>query len=245
MLENKVCLITGASKGIGKAVLEVFADNKAIIYANARKEGDLDGILKVFENSQLEIIPVYFDVTDFDAIKSCILQIKKRHKRLDVLVNNAGMVTYEILGMINFDKFREMLEVNLIAPIFLMQMATKLMLRQSSGSIINITSKVGVDGVKGQLSYSATKGGLNSATLSAAKELSSKNVRVNAVAPGIIGSERLKNVMESKFKEKLNDIGFGRLGTPEEVAKACLFLASDHSSYMTGQIIEVDGDLKL
>ena len=245
MLENKVCLITGASKGIGKAVLEVFADNKAIIYANARKEGDLDDILKVFENAQVEIIPVYFDVTDFDAIKSCILQIKKRHKRLDVLVNNAGMVTYEILGMINFDKFREMLEVNLVAPIFLMQMATKLMLRQSSGSIINITSKVGVDGVKGQLSYSATKGGLNSATLSAAKELSSKNVRVNAVAPGIIGSERLKNVMESKFKEKLNDIGFGRLGTPEEVAKACLFLASDHSSYMTGQIIEVDGDLKL
>jgi 3-oxoacyl-[acyl-carrier protein] reductase len=245
MLENKVCLITGASKGIGKAVLEVFADNNAIIYANARNEGDLDDILKVFENAQVEIIPVYFDVTDFDAIKSCILQIKKRHKRLDVLVNNAGMVTYEILGMINFDKFREMLEVNLVAPIFLMQMATKLMLRQSSGSIINITSKVGVEGVKGQLSYSATKGGLNSATLSAAKELSSKNVRVNAVAPGMIGSDRLKNVMESKFKEKLNDIGFGRLGTPEEVAKACLFLASDHSSYMTGQIIEVDGDLKL
>jgi 3-oxoacyl-[acyl-carrier protein] reductase len=245
MLENKVCLITGASKGIGKAILEVFADNNAIIYANARKEGDLDDILKVFENAQVEIIPVYFDVTDFDAIKSCILQIKKRHKRLDVLVNNAGMVTYEILGMINFDKFREMLEVNLVAPIFLMQMATKLMLRQSSGSIINITSKVGVEGVKGQLSYSATKGGLNSATLSAAKELSSKNVRVNAVAPGMIGSDRLKNVMESKFKEKLNDIGFGRLGTPEEVAKACLFLASDHSSYMTGQIIEVDGDLKL
>jgi len=245
MLENKVCLITGASKGIGKAILEVFADNNAIIYANARKEGDLDDILKVFENAQVEIIPVYFDVTDFDAIKSCILQIKKRHKRLDVLVNNAGMVTYEILGMINFDKFREMLEVNLVAPIFLMQMATKLMLRQSSGSIINITSKVGVEGVKGQLSYSATKGGLNSATLSAAKELSSKNIRVNAVAPGMIGSERLKNVMESKFKEKLNDIGFGRLGTPEEVAKACLFLASDHSSYMTGQIIEVDGDLKL
>jgi 3-oxoacyl-[acyl-carrier protein] reductase len=245
MLENKVCLITGASKGIGKAILEVFADNNAIIYANARKEGDLDDILKVFENAQVEIIPVYFDVTDFDAIKSCILQIKKRHKRLDVLVNNAGMVTYEILGMINFDKFREMLEVNLVAPIFLMQMATKLMLRQSSGSIINITSKVGVEGVKGQLSYSATKGGLNSATLSAAKELSSKNVRVNAVAPGMIGSDRLKNVMENKFKEKLNDIGFGRLGTPEEVAKACLFLASDHSSYMTGQIIEVDGDLKL
>ena len=245
MLENKVCLITGASKGIGKAVLEVFADNNAIIYANARNEGDLDDVLKVFENAQVEIIPVYFDVTDFDAIKSCILQIKKRHKRLDVLVNNAGMVTYEILGMINFDKFREMLEVNLVAPIFLMQMATKLMLRQSSGSIINITSKVGVEGVKGQLSYSATKGGLNSATLSAAKELSSKNVRVNAVAPGMIGSDRLKNVMENKFKEKLNDIGFGRLGTPEEVAKACLFLASDHSSYMTGQIIKVDGDLKL
>lgn len=245
MLDNKVCLITGASKGIGRAILEVFASNNAVIFANARKEGDLDEVLESLKNTKAEIIPVYFDITDFDEVKSCILQIKKSYKRLDVLVNNAGMITYEILGMINFTKFREMLEVNLVAPVYLMQMAAKLMQRQSSGSIINISSKVAVEGVKGQMSYSATKGGLNAATLSAAKELSSKNIRVNAIAPGMIGSDRLKNVMDDKFSNKINDIGFGRLGTPKEVADACLFLASDLSTYITGEIIKVDGGLKL
>lgn len=245
MLDNKVCLITGCSKGIGKAILEVFSAQNAIIYANARKEGDLDEVLENVKDTKAEIIPIYFDITNFAEVKSCMLQIKKTRKKLDVLVNNAGMVSYEMLGMINFDKFREMLEVNLVAPIYLMQMASKLMQRQSSGSIINISSKVAVEGVKGQMSYSATKGGLNSATLSAAKELSPNNIRVNAIAPGMIGSKRLKTIMEDKFEHKLKDIGFGRLGTPEEVAKACLFLASDLSSYLTGQIIEVDGDLKL
>jgi 3-oxoacyl-[acyl-carrier protein] reductase len=245
MLDNKVCLITGSGKGIGRAILEVFSAQNATIYANARKEGDLDEVLEHLKKTKAEIIPVYFDITDFAKVKSCILQIKKAHKKLDVLVNNAGMVSYEILGMINFDKFREMLEVNLVAPTYLMQMASKLMIRQSYGSIINISSKVATEGVKGQMSYSATKGGLNAATLSAAKELSSNHIRVNAIAPGMIGSERLKNIMEDKFEHKMNDIGFGRLGTPEEVAQVCLFLASDLSSYLTGQIIEVDGDLKL
>lgn len=245
MLDNKVCLITGASKGIGKAILELFAKNNAIIYANARRKGDLDEVLDNLKNTQAEIIPVYFDVTNFSEVKTCVLQIKKTHKKLDVLINNAGIITYEILGMINFSKFREMLEVNLVAPVYLMQMAAKLMQRQSQGSIINISSKVGVKGVSGQLSYSATKGGLNTATLSASKELSSNNIRVNAIAPGMIGSERLKEVMDSKFSDKIKDIGFGRLGTTEEVAKVCLFLASDLSSYLTGQIIEVDGDLRL
>ncbi|MGB2087465.1 MAG: SDR family NAD(P)-dependent oxidoreductase [Psychroflexus salarius] len=245
MLANKVCLITGTSKGIGKSILEAFAAHDAVIFAHARNEGDLDEVLENLKNTKAEIIPVYFDVTDFDEVKSCILQIKKSYKRLDVLINNAGIITYEILGMINFTKFREMLEVNLVAPIYLMQMVAKLMQRQSSGSIINISSKVAVEGVKGQMSYSATKGGLNAATLSAAKELSAKQIRVNAIAPGMIGSERLKHVMDDKFSDKLNDIGFGRLGTPNEVADACLFLASDLSKYVTGQIIQVDGDLKL
>ena len=245
MLDNKICLITGSSKGIGKAIVELFAKNNAIIYANARNEGDLDELLTSFKNTGVEIYPVYFDVTNYDEVKSCIMQIKKSHKRLDVLVNNAGIVTYEMLGLVNFSKFREMLEVNLVAPIYLMQMATKLMQRQFSGSIINISSKVAVEGVSGQLSYSSSKGGLNAATLSAAKELSSKSIRVNAIAPGMIGSKRLKEVMDAKFSEKVNDIGFGRLGKPEEVAQLCLFLASDNSKYITGQIIEIDGDLKL
>lgn len=245
MLDNKVCLITGASKGIGKAILEVFAKNNAIIFANARKEGDLDATLERINKYNSIIIPVYFDITDTEKAKACILEIKKSYKKLDVLVNNAGMISYEVLGMVNFNKFREMLEVNLIAPINLMQLAAKLMTRQRSGSIINLTSKVALEGVKGQLSYSSTKGALNAATLSASKDLYAHNVRVNAVAPGMIASDRLLNVMNEKFSEKVKDIGFGRLGATEEVANTCLFLASDLSSYITGEIIKVDGGLKL
>ena len=119
------------------------------------------------------------------------------------------------------------------------------MTRQQSGSIINMASMVGVKGAKGQLSYSATKGAVVAATRSAAKELAENHIRVNAIAPGMVGSERFKAVLAEKFAQKINDIPFGRLAEPEEVAQLCLFLAADSSSYITGQIIGVDGGVVL
>ena len=115
------------------------------------------------------------------------------------------------------------------------------MQRQQNGSIINMASMVAVKGAKGQLSYAATKGAVISATKSAAKELANDKIRVNAIAPGMVGTERFKNVLQEKFSEKINDIPFGRLAEPEEIAKLCLFLASDASSYITGQVIGIDG----
>lgn len=242
MLTEKVCLVTGASKGIGSAIAEQFAKNGAIVYANARTEGCIDDWSKTISKTyNTKVVPLYFDVTDVVAAKQAIMQIKKEEKQLDVLVNNAGVVTYELLAMTNIDLLKQMLEVNVVAVIQLMQLASRLMTRQNSGSIINISSIVGVKGVKGQLSYSATKGAVNALTKSAAKELAPSNIRVNAIAPGMVGTERFKKVFEEKFSDRLEDVGMGRLAEPNEIADACVFLASDMSKYISGQIIGIDG----
>lgn len=242
ILQNKVCLITGAGKGIGKAIAERFAEAGGIVYANARTEGALEDWAETLSDRyNTQVVPVYFDVTDDSKTKQTIVKIKKEHGRLDVLVNNAGLVSYEYLSMIDFDHLRQMFEVNVVATIKLIQLASKLMRRQKSGSIINISSIVGDKGVSGQLGYSATKGAVIALTKSAAKELAPLNIRVNSVAPGMVGTERLKEVFEEKFQDRLKDVGLGRLAEPSEIADACLYLGSDLSTYVTGQILAVDG----
>ncbi len=242
ILEGKICLVTGSNRGIGKAIVERFAEEGAIVYANARKEGSLEEwALACSSKYNTQVIPLYFDVVDNAGSKQAILQIKSENQRLDVLVNNAGLVTYELLNMINFDSLREMFEVNVIGTIQLIQLASRLMTRQKSGSIINMSSIVGDKGVKGQLAYSATKGAVIAVTKSAAKELASSNIRVNAIAPGMVGTDRLLEIFEKSFKDRLSDIGLGRLAKPEEIANACVFLGSDLSEYVTGQILGVDG----
>ncbi len=241
MLHNKVCLVTGASKGIGLAIVKKFAENGAIVYANVRNESSLNSELTELQNNFSNIKISYFDVVAEQEVKNAILDIKKNEGRLDVLVNNAGVVSYELLGLLNFDKLQQMLNVNVVSVIRLIQLASRLMTRQNSGSIINISSIVGVKGVKGQLAYSATKGAVNTITLSASKELAENKIRVNAIAPGMVATERLKTIMDDKFSDRVNDIGFKRLAEPEEIADTCLYLASDLSKYVTGQIIGVDG----
>lgn len=242
ILEGKVCLVTGAHRGIGKAIVERYAEEGAIVYANARQEASLDEWSKACaEKNQTIVTPLYFDITNGAACKEAIMKIKSDSGRIDVLVNNAGMVTYEMLPMIDFDQLRTMFEVNVIAMIQLVQLASRIMTRQKFGSIINMSSIVGVQGVKGQLGYAATKGAVISLTKSAAKELAEHNIRVNAIAPGMVGTERLIEVFEKSFKDKLSNIGMGRLATPEEIADACVYLGSDLSTYVTGQILGVDG----
>lgn len=242
ILEGKICLVTGTNRGIGKAIVERYAEEGAIVYANARQEGSLDEWAKeCSEKYNTTVIPIYFDITNAAACKDAILKIKSDHGRIDVLVNNAGMVTYELLPMIDFDKLRTMFEINVIAMIQLVQLASRVMSRQKSGSIINMASIVGTQGVKGQLGYSATKGAVISLTKSAAKELIEHNIRVNAIAPGMVGTDRFNEVFEKSFKDKINNIGIGRLATPNEIADVCVFLGSDLSTYVTGQIIGVDG----
>lgn len=246
LLENKVCLVTGAAKGIGKAIAEKLAADGALVYANDLCVGEMEYWAKcATEKYNTPVIPLYFDICDFDAVKQAIIRIKKEQGRIDVLANNAGVVTYEILNLIDFDKLRKMFDVNVVAVVHLMQLVSKLMIRQRSGSIINMASIVGVKGAKGQLAYSATKGAVISLTKSAAKELAEYNIRVNAVAPGMVATDRFLAEIKDRFEDKLENVGIGRYATPEEVADAFTFFASDRSKYVTGQILGVEGSFVL
>ena len=241
LLKNKVCLVTGASRGIGYAVAKRFAVCGAVVYANGRREESLKELLSLNGNCPGSVIPLYFDVTDSAAAKKAMMQIKKEQGKLDVLVNNAGIMKDALIGMISKEDMRQVFEVNVFAVMDMLQLAVKLMSRQNSGSIINLASIVGTNGNRGQMVYSASKGAVISLTKTAAKELASKHIRVNAVAPGVIDTDMFRSIGEEKMKEKINLIGMNRAGTPEEVADTCIYLASDLSVYVTGQVIGVDG----
>jgi 3-oxoacyl-[acyl-carrier protein] reductase len=160
-----------------------------------------------------------------------------------VLVNNAGILQDALLGMIPDAMIRQTIDVNTVGPIYHVQEASRLMARNKSGSIINVTSIIGRFGNEGQAVYGASKAALIGLTLSAAKELARHNIRVNAVAPGFINTDMVKQLTEQKYGERMKSIKMGRIGEPEDVANAILFLASDLSSYVTGQVLGVDGGM--
>jgi 3-oxoacyl-[acyl-carrier protein] reductase len=235
LLENKVCIITGAAQGIGRQIAEQFAADGAIVYACDRQE---------FTPNNEHIHPVVLDITDAASVKTAFMQIFKTEGRIDCLVNNAGIVYNRKIGMITREETERMFLVNVIAAMELLQLVSRLMARNGGGSIVNIASVTAVLGSPGQVAYSATKGAIISMTKSAAKELAAQNIRVNAVAPGIVKTERFTELYESdgnKIDERIQRIALGRLGTPEVIAHACAFLASNRANYISGQILGVDG----
>ena len=242
LLAGKVCLVTGASRGIGAATVKRFAREGAVVYANARTPKNLDDLcIELSEKYNTTVKALYFDVRDEAAAKKAVLQIRKETGRLDVLVNNAGVMKDALIGMISKGLMQEMFDINVFGVMNLLQLASKIMMFQKSGSIINLSSIVGLEGIPGKLVYSAAKGAVAAMTKTAAKELASQGIRVNAVAPGMIDTDMLKSVGDEKMKEQIANIRMGRLGTPEEVADAILFLASDLSGYITGEILGVNG----
>ena len=245
LLQNKVCIITGAAQGIGKGIAEQFAADGAIVYACDLREGAMDEWAKeCAERNSTRVIPMYFDVADAAAVKNAFMSVFKAEKRIDALVNNAGVVFNKKIGMIVRQETELMFLVNVIAVIELVQLCSRLMARTGGGSIVNIASVTAVLGSPGQSAYSATKGAIISFTKSAAKELAPQGIRVNAVAPGIVKTERFAELYESdgaKIDQRIGRIALGRLGTPEDVAYACSFLASDRASYISGEILGVNG----
>ena len=235
LLENKICVITGAAQGIGRQIARQFAQDGATVYACDRQD---------FATGSGHIHPVVSDITDAAAVKQAMMQIFKAEGRIDVLVNNAGVVFNRKIGMIMREETELMFRVNVIAVLELIQLVSRLMARNGGGSIVNIASVTAVLGSPGQVAYSATKGAVIALTKSAAKELAPQGIRVNAVAPGIIRTERFAELYEAdggKIDERISRIALGRLGTPEDIANACAFLASDKASYISGHILGVDG----
>lgn len=232
-LEKKVALITGAGRGIGKVIAEQFIADGAIVYVNDLIEPEVEGAK-----------PICFDVTDTNALKSGLMSIYKAEGRIDIVVNNAAIIANQKLGMVTKSLLEKMYAVNVFAVIDMIQIASRLMARNGGGCFVNMASVTGVVGSPGQVAYSASKGAVIALTKSSAKELAPMNIRVNAVAPGIVRTERFEELYEAtgdKINERIEKIALGRLGTPQDIANAVSFLASDRASYISGQILGVDG----
>lgn len=246
LLSDKVCMITGASRGIGRETARRFAEEGAILYVTDYQDGSLEEFKQeLTEQYGTDITPLYFDVTDESATKSVVSAIKKGHGRLDVLVNNAGIMRDSRIGMIETQLMHDVFDINVIAVVNMIQLANRFMGRQKSGSIINISSIVGLEGAAGQLVYAASKGAVAALTKAAAKELAPNGIRVNAVAPGLINTGLLQAIGDDKIQENLKNVKMGRLGEPVDVANVLVFLASDLSGYVTGEIIGVDGEAQV
>ncbi len=240
ILKDKICVVTGAAQGIGKAIAANMIAEGAVVYGCDRQTGSMEDVA----SGCADFHPLYFDVTDAAAVKAAMMQVKKEQGRIDVLVNNAGVVFNKKIGMIVREETELMFRVNVIAVIELTQLVSRIMARTGGGSIVNIASVTAVLGSAGQSAYSATKGAIIAFTKSAAKELAPSGIRVNAVAPGIVKTERFEELYEAsgdKIDARIGRIALGRLGDPDDIAKACAFLASDNASYISGQILGVDG----
>lgn len=243
MLSNKICIVTGGSRGIGKAIAQCFAQQGAIVYATATNTGSIEVWADKFNKTVSgEIRSQYYDITDEKAVRDAVMRIKKECGHIDGLVNNAGVEFNELIGMISRTNMEKMFAVNVYGTINMLQIVSRVMGRQTcGGSIVNIVSLTALRGNRGQLVYSATKGAVVSVTKSAAKELAAKKIRVNAIAPGLTNTDMMKQADPEKLKGRISNICMGRLAEPEDIAKACLFMVSDLSSYISGQVLAVDG----
>lgn len=243
--KDKVVLVTGGSRGIGRACAVAFAKAGAstvvISYAGNEAAAQETVVLLQAEGAKAEAIR--FDVSDSAACASAVDGIVKGHGRLDVLVNNAGVAVDGLVMRVKDEDWDKQLDTNLKGAFSLIRAVSRPMMKQKGGAIINITSVVGEMGNGGQAAYSASKAGLIGLTKSVARELSSRNIRVNAVSPGFIGTDMTHQINDEMRQKMLEGIPLGRLGNPEEVAGAVLFLAGDAASYITGEVLKVNGGM--
>ena len=246
LLKNKNTVITGCNRGIGKEIVRVFAENGANIWACVRREsGTFSKYINNLEQKHsVSINPVYFDLSDEEQIKTGVKTIKETKEPVDILVNNAGAIFTALFQMTSMQKLKEMFEINYFSQMLLTQYISRIMMRQKSGSIINISSSAALEGNEGRTGYASAKAAMITSTKVLAKELAPYNIRVNAVAPGLTQTEMMESsTPEDAVKETLNRICMKRVGQPEEIANSVLFLASDLSSYMTSQVLRVDGGM--
>ena len=241
---SKVAFITGGTRGIGKKIAITLAKDGYDIAINYRKENDdLENIKNEIEKTNVKFLAVKGDVTDIDSTQQMVNDIIKEYGKIDVLVNNAGITKDTLLVRIKKEEFEDVIDVNLIGTFNITKNVIPYMIKQRKGRIINISSVVGISGNAGQTNYSASKAGIIGFTKSLAKEVGSRNILVNAVAPGFIETQ-MTDILKDEVKEEISKkIPLKRMGTVEDVANVVKFLTSEDSSYITGQVIQVDGGM--
>jgi len=243
-LNGKIALVSGAARGIGWKTAFLLASNGARVIINDIQETDeLNRKIQEAKSQNLDLTTLFYDVSDYQQVKNAYSSIFKEFKRLDILVNNAGIMEDSMLATASESHIEKTFRINTFGAIYNSQFASRLMARNNSGSIINISSIIGTRGNSGESVYSASKSALIGFTLSAAKELAPLGIRVNAIAPGFIDTDLVSHFSEEIRQKTISNIKLGRIGTPEDVARAVLFFASDLSSYITGQVLGVDGGM--
>ena len=240
MLEGRVALVTGAGRGIGLATALALLGAGAEVWLNARTPGSLDALCAGLGP---KAHPVYFDVKDATGVRAGFTLANGKSKRFDILVNNAGILRDAVIEMATVELIDDVLATNLRGLLLCSQYGARLMTRSGGGSIVNIASIMGRVGNTGQAVYAASKAGVIGATYSLSKELAARQIRVNAVAPGVIDTDMIAALPSAKREALVGSIGMARVGTVEDVAGVCLFLASDAARYVTGQVIGVDGGM--
>lgn len=239
----KNVLITGTNRGLGKILVDKFASNGYHVYAHARKKSEK------FEKSLAEtaifhnapITPIYFDMQDIEQMKDAIKGIYQKKETIDVLVNNAGIAHGGLFRMCSINEVRKVFEVNLFSVMALTQLVIRGMERKKAGSIINVASISGLDLAAGNCAYGTSKAALIALTKTLAAEFTPLGIRVNAVAPGLLNTDMAGQMEASAYQEMIERSLMNRLGEPEEIAEVIAFLASDSSSFISGQVIRVDG----
>jgi 3-oxoacyl-[acyl-carrier protein] reductase len=241
-LAGRVALVTGASRGIGAAIAKMLAARGAIVVAAARGENSAPTVEAIRAAGGIADV-LTLDVTDAAAVTAAVAALVERHGRLDILVNNAGITRDQLMLRMKRDDWDAVLSTNLTAAFVAAQAALKPMIKQRAGRIINITSVVGQAGNAGQANYAASKAGLIGFTKALAQEVASRNVTVNAVAPGLIDTDMTKAISDGAQDDWASKIPLKRLGSPDDVASAVAFLASDEASYITGHVLAVNGGM--
>ena len=244
LLEGKTAIITGGSRGIGKAIVEIFVKQGAnVAFTYSSSSDAAKAIENELSTNNVKVKSYKSDASNFEEAQLLAASVLEEFGSIDILVNNAGITKDNLLMRMSEEDFDRVIQVNLKSVFNMTKAVQRTMLKQRKGSIINISSVIGVKGNAGQSNYAASKAGIIGFTKSMAIELGSRNIRSNAIAPGFIVTEMTEELGEETIKQYFEAIPLKRGGSPEEIANTCVFLGSDMSSYLTGQVLNVDGGM--
>lgn len=246
LLENKIAVVTGAGRGIGRGIALALAREGAMVVVNYNGSKErAEEVVRTIEEASGKAVAIQCNISDFEAAKEFFANVVKEYGKIDILVNNAGITKDNLMMKMSEEEFQSVIQTNLAGTFHGVKFVTRPMMKQRQGRIINIASVSGVIGNMGQANYSASKAGVIGLTKAAAKELASRNITVNAVAPGFVATEMTDVLSDSVKEAAVATIPLGRFGEVEDIAETVVFLASDKAKYITGQVICVDGGIAI